>query len=98
MSRRFSVLLLLSCVTSVIAQNKPEWQRVYTFEESFIEMNTSNVILGGDIGRITFRWTFDQTEPLSRNSTLRYQSRLETIEFKCADKRYRMYEVTYLDT
>ena len=90
-------LLLLSS-TSVVGQRPPEWYRVYTFDESFIEMNTSNVILGGDIGRVTFRWVFNQPEQLSHSSGLRYQRRLETIEFKCADKQYRMFEVVFLNS
>jgi hypothetical protein len=88
--------LLLLSATSVIGQKLPDWYRVYTFDESFIEMNTANVILGGDIGRVTFRWVFDQPERLS--PSLRYKRRLETIEFKCADKQYRMYEVVFLNS
>ena len=95
-----SILLLFAFLfssTSVIAQQLPEWDRVYTFDESIIEMNTSNVIVGGDIGRVTFRWTFDQAETLKGDAQLKYKSRLETIEFKCTDQRYRYYEVTFLD-
>ena len=96
-------LLLLPCLAllplnPIPAQKTSEWQRAYTFEESYIEMNTSNVVLGGDIGRVTFRWIFDQPEPLSQSSSSRYKTRVETIEFKCADKMYRMYEVTFLDS
>jgi hypothetical protein len=90
------VLILPS--TYVIAQKTPEWYRVYTFDESIIEMNTSSVIVGGDIGRVTFRWTFDQPETVKGNPQLKYKSRLETIEFKCADGRYRYYEVSLLDS
>jgi hypothetical protein len=92
-----SALLLFFSLTAASAQKTSEWQRAYTFEESLIELNTSNVVLGGDIGRVTFRWVFDQPEQLSRSSNQRYKTRLETIEFKCADKQYRMFEVTYLD-
>jgi len=93
----FSSLLLLLPLTSIFAQKVPEWQRTYTFEESFIDMNT-NVVLGGDIGRVTFRSVFDHPEPLSPTSNLRYKSRLETVEFRCVDKLFRMYEVTFLDS
>jgi hypothetical protein len=93
-----STFLLALAFVSVVAQKSSEWQRAYTFEDSAIEMNTTNVIWGGDIGRVTFRWVFDQPEELSRGSNLRYKSRLETIEFRCADKFYRMYEVSFLDS
>jgi len=95
--RSFLLILLLLLSSSVAAQELPKWYRVYTFDESIIEMNTANVILGGDIGRVTFRWTFDQPEPLTGNPQLKYKRRLETIEFKCSDQRYRYYEVRLLD-
>lgn len=93
-----STLLLAVAFVSAAAQKSSAWQRAYTFEDSSIEMNTTSVIWGGDIGRVTFRWVFDQPEELSRGSNLRYKSRLETIEFRCADKFYRMYEVSFLDS
>lgn len=83
--------------TSLVAQQLPEWYRVYTFDESIIDMNTSKLLLGGNIGRVTFRWTFDQPEVLRGNPQLMYKSRLEEIEFNCSEKRYRLYEVTYLN-
>ncbi len=95
------ILLLFAFLfssASLSAQQLPEWYRVYTFDESIIEMNTSNVIVGGDIGRVTFRWTFDQPEVLNGNPKLTYKTRLETIEFKCTDQRYRYYEVRLLDS
>jgi len=95
------ILLLFAFLfssTTLFAQQLPEWRRVYTFDESIIEMNTSNVIVGGDIGRVTFRWVFDQPEALNGNPKLAYKTRLETIEFKCTDQRYRYYEVRLLDS
>jgi hypothetical protein len=92
-----SILILLLAFTSTLAQKPGPWQRAYTFEDSFIDMN-ANVILGGDIGRVTFRWVFNQPEPLSGKANSKYKSRLETIEFKCGDKLYRMYEVRFLDS
>ncbi len=88
----------LFCSHSLFAQELPRWYRVYTFDESIIEMNTSKVLLGGNIGRVEFRWTFDQPEVLNGNPKFTYKTRLETIEFKCADGRYRYYEVSLLDS
>jgi Surface-adhesin protein E len=89
--------LLLSVCSYVSAQKLPEWSRVYTFDESIIEMNTSHVVLGGDTGRITFRWIFDQPEPLPGKTNAKYKTRLETMEFRCADHLYRYYEISLLD-
>src|SRR5215831_5151620 len=90
--------LLLISFSFVRAQKLSEWSRVYTFDESIIEMNTMRVVLGGDIGRVTFRWIFDQPEPLPGKANSKYKSRLETVEFRCSDHLYRYYEVTFLDT
>src|SRR5215831_1128563 len=90
--------LLLISFSFVRAQKLSEWSRVYTFDESIIEMNTSRVVLGGDIGRVTFRWTFAQPEALPGNVNSKYKSRLETVEFRCSDHLYRYYEVNLLDS
>lgn len=96
--RAFSLtLLLLFSLNSVAAQKLPQWYRVYTFDESFIDMNTGEVVLGGDIGRITFRWTFDQPQVLTGDPSLKYKSRLETMEFRCSDHLFRMYELAFLN-
>lgn len=98
MKALFLLVVLFSSSTLIVAQKLPEWYRVYTFDESMIEMNTSNLITGGDIGRVTFRWTLDRPETLKRAPQLKYKSRLETIEFKCLDQRYRYYEVSLVDS
>ena len=92
----FVMLLTSTCLS---AQQLPEWYRVYTFDESIIEMNTSQVTFGGkDIGRVRFRWTFDRPESLSGEPRVKYKSRLEVMEFNCSDKRYRLYDVTLFDS
>lgn len=84
--------------TPLLAQQPPEWSRVYTFDDSIIEMNNSLVTFGGDhIGRVRFRWSFNEPEALSGEPRLKFKSRLEVIEFDCAGKRYRPYEVTSFD-
>jgi hypothetical protein len=92
-----TLLLFLDSI-SLLAQETPTWDRVYTFDDSKIEMNTAKVTYGGkNIARVRFRWTFDQSEVLSGQSQLRYKSQLEVIEFNCSDNRYRPYEITYFD-
>ena len=90
--------LLLACCGSVRTQNLPQWYRVYTFDESRIEMNTSKVVLGGDIGRLTFRWTFDEPQVFSGDSGFKYNTREETIEFRCSDNLYRVFQIDFLDS
>lgn len=90
-------LLATGCWVDVHGQQLTEWYRVYTFDESFIEMNTTNAVLGGDIGRVQFRWVFDQPQSLSSQSQLKYKTRLETIEFRCVDSLYRIFEMSFID-
>jgi len=92
-----SVAFLLSSTPSFAQRQSSEWQRVYTFEDSIIEMNTADVIIGGNIARVRFRWTFDQPQAMDGQSQLKYNSRLEVIEFNCTDKLFRPYETTLLD-
>jgi hypothetical protein len=97
------LILLLSLLplisSSLVAQDTSVWQRVYTFDESIIEMNNGLVTYGGkDVARVRFRWTFDQPEQLSGDARMKYKTQLEVIEFNCTDKRYRPYEITYFDT
>jgi len=91
-----SLFLLVS--TSLFAQETLVWERVYTFDDSIIEMNTGLVTYGGkNIARVRFRWTFDQLENLNGNARPKFRSQLEVVEFNCTDKRYRPYEITYFD-
>jgi len=96
------ILLLLSLVSlsipSLTAQELAEWDRVYTFDESIIEMNTSLVtFISKDISRVRFRWTFNQPQLLNNRSESKYQSRLEVTEFNCSLNRYRPYHLTFYD-
>jgi mRNA-degrading endonuclease RelE of RelBE toxin-antitoxin system len=97
---RLLVLVSLFIFSSpcLTAQQLPEWYRVYTFDESIIEMNTSLVtVISKDIARVRFRWTFDQPETLSGEPQLKYKSRLEVMEFKCSERRFRPYHLTYFE-
>jgi hypothetical protein len=93
---RFVVLLLfVICASTVVAQSSPEWSRVYTFDDSTIEMNTSLITpIDKDINRLRFRWTFDN---LQLSDGVRYQSQIEVMEFNCSANKYRSYHLTFLD-
>ena len=95
----FLPFLLLLSSTSLMAQHLPEWYRVYTFDESMIEMNTSLVtFISKDVTRVRFRWTFDQPERLSGEPQSKYKSQLEVMELNCSLQRYRPYHLTYFDS
>ncbi len=95
--RSLGFVFLLSSIC-LSAHQIPEWYRVYTFDESIIEMNTSLVtFINKDISRVRFRWTFDQPEALGGEPQLKYKSRLEVMEFNCSEQRYRPYHLTFFD-
>lgn len=93
----FLSLALFLSVVPARAQTPSEWRRVHTFDDSFIEMNTSLLTrISKDITRVRFRWTFTQPQPLSE--TLQYHSKLEVKEFNCSGDRARTYHVTFLNS
>jgi hypothetical protein len=94
----FLPFVILLSSTSLPAQQLPEWYRVYTFDESIIEMNTSLVtFISKDVYRVRFRWTFDHPEALNGEPQVKYKSRLEVMEFNCSEQRYRPYHLTFFD-
>jgi len=92
-----SLLLLFSL--SAMAQQRPSnWQRVYTFEDSAIDMNTRRFVTTPDgIGLVTFRWSFDQPQAYSSNPHLKYKTRVERIAFKCSENKFRTYDIELLN-
>jgi hypothetical protein len=94
----FPVLAVFLLSTSSMAQQPQEWYRVYTFDDSVIEMNIPQVTFASDsIARARIRWVFDQPETLSGQPQLKYKSQFEIIEFDCSNSRFRTYEVRWLD-
>jgi hypothetical protein len=96
------VLLLVFAVTLSQTQSKPqtlpEWYRVYTFEDSIIVLNTDYVMFSSrKTGRVRFRWSFSNLEPLSGEPQVKYKYRLEEIECDCRDKRFRLHDVRSYD-
>jgi len=91
--------LLCSLPTSVRAQGeKDKWQRVYTGEDSVIELDVSSLTFDGRILRVTFRTTLEKSESLNEDPGTKYNRRLETFEFKSIEKRYRLHDITWVDS
>lgn len=80
-------------------QTKDKWQRVYTGAESVIEINTSSLKFEPDyVVRVQFRTVLSHAETLPGSTNTKYKSRLETIDFKLNDGRYRIFETSLLDS
>ena len=96
-----ALLAFLVCGPGLVCgqQTKDKWQRVYTGAESVIEINTSSLKFAPDyILRVQFRTVFSHAETLPGASGTKYKMRLETIDFKLNEGRYRISETSLLDS
>ena len=92
------VIVLAFSPMALNAQRPSEWWRVYTFDESTIEMNTLIVTpISPNVTRVRFQWMFREPQSLGGVPEVKYQKELEVIEFDCSAKRYRPYHTTYFD-
>lgn len=84
----------------VLAQHEPNtWHRVYTGEESVIELNTVSVKFDDSrVLRMNLRTVLEKEESLRERPGAKYKTRLETVEFKLDRKEYRLIQVDYLDS
>ena len=109
---------VLACALLVLAplfieakEERETWQRVYTSEDSIIEMNVSKVTFGTrPVARVRFRTILSRPQTFTGKTSIQYKTRLETIEFKCEiygagsgrypanATRYRLYEASLLNT
>ena len=95
---RVLVCILLMVRIPILAQEKDKWRRVYTGEDAVIDMKVTQVTFEiGSSGRVRFRTILSKPEIL-KMPAVEYKSRLETIDFRCAEHTYRVYEATLLDS
>jgi hypothetical protein len=91
-------LLLLMLQSYPRAQEKDRWQRLQTFDESAIDIDTSNVVFGTDYtGRVRFRVTLSKPEPLSEDKGVKYKTIIQEVEFRCLERQHRIFKVTRFD-
>lgn len=91
-------LCVLGASPSAFAQAKDRWQRAYTGDGSVIEVNTSTLRFApGSVLRSEFRTVFSSTESTGGDRAVKYKTRLETIDFRLTDRRYRFVEISLLD-
>lgn len=94
----FVTCLILSTTAFQAQKIKDKWQRVYTGEDSIIEINESNhTFEPARVMRIEIRTTLTKPEKISSTSETRYKTRLEKIDFKLTGKQYRVIETTIID-
>ena len=91
------VVLFASAFACGYAQSKDKWQRVYTGEESVIDINFSSSALEPEhILRADFRTILSKAENIAGTQE-KYKSRIETIRFKLNENRYRLCDSAWFD-
>lgn len=94
--RIVACFLLLLAAGAPVAQEKSEWRRVHTYEDAFIEMEEIKLSFG-NFGRVRFRTVFDESQEMRGSPGLKYKSRVEDTELMCAERQYRVTELTFFD-
>jgi len=93
------LLVLLTLIADASAQEKAEWQRLSTFQHSTLDMNTSDVTFGTDYtGRVMFRISLSKSETVPGDKNIKYKSAIQTMEFRCPERQYRVIEVKRYDS
>jgi hypothetical protein len=77
---------------------KDQWQRLYTFDASTVDISTTNIWFGTDFtGRVRFRLTLSKPESVNAKSKIRYQMAIETMELRCEQGQYRVVDEKLYD-
>jgi hypothetical protein len=95
---RTGVFLLLSLLLALTAaaQRKGKWVRVYTYDDSVIEMEEIKLSFG-NFGRVRFRTIFDKPRPMPGRPDVSYKTLVEDLEIQCKEREYRLSTAVYLD-
>lgn len=98
---KLGLIALLLCGFSIAVgaqQGSLRWQRVYTGDDSVIELNGSSLKFEPDnVLRATYRTVLSKPESLAEKTGAKYKSRVETVVFASSGRRYRFDEVSWLD-
>jgi hypothetical protein len=62
-----------------------------------VEVDAANVAFGSDFtGRVKFRFTYSTSQSLPKKG-IKYKRVIQTMDFECAESRYRIVTVERLD-
>jgi len=76
-----------------------KWQRVFTAEEFSVDVNPASLTFELEhIVRARFRTVYSKGDATNGNPVTKYKSRLESIAFKSNERRYRVDEITLVDS
>lgn len=93
------LLVSFSAMTVWSQDNEDRWLRVFTDEDSVIEVNRFSLVLESDqVIRADFRTTFVEPVPIMGTQGGIAQSRLDSIQFRLDNKQYRIRESKFVDS
>ena len=97
-----AALALCSCWQPITIQaqaNGEKWQRVFTAEEFSVDVNPASLTFEPEhILRARFRTVYSKGETTDGNPVTKYKTRLESIAFKSNERRYRVDEISLVDS
>lgn len=93
-----TVVFVISALTSLAQDNADQWLRVFTEEDSIIDVNRLSLVLEqNQVISAQFRTKLSKPEPVPGKSGIKYQTRRDSIKFGIRDQRYRVSESNLLD-
>jgi len=93
-----ALIFVLSVPRGIAQRDGDEWLRVITGEESVVDVDRSSLVLEQNrIIEAKFKITLSKSEPVAERSDIKYQTRLDSIQFNLKDGQYRILESTLLD-
>lgn len=93
-----ALFFVLSVPNGITQKNVDQWLRVVTDEESIIDVDRSSLVLEENrIIRAKFRTTLLKSERIAGKPDIKYQTRLDSIQFNIKDRHYRIFESTLFD-
>jgi hypothetical protein len=95
----FAILVFVVSAGAGIAQsNDDRWLRVFTDEDSTVDVDRLSLVLGHDqVITARFRTALANPELVPGESNTGYRIRLDTIQFSIEDRKYRISESILLD-
>jgi hypothetical protein len=93
-----TVVVVMSVLTGSGQDITDQWLRVFTEGESIIDVNRSSLVLEqNQVISAQFRTKLLKPEQAPGRPDIKYQTRLDSIQFSIKDRRYRISESSLLD-
>ncbi len=93
-----TVALAILIPTSLGQNDADQWLRVFTNEESIIDVNRTSLVLEqNQVITAQFRTKLLVSEAVPGKKGIQFQTRLDSIQFSIKDRRYRISESNLLD-